>query len=445
MTMVEEQALIESILIEKDNLDLIFDFVSDGIFTHDQQMRITSFNTAAEKITGFNRAEAIGKRCPDIFAGPLCGTHCILHQAAKASRWIKDQELQIMDKNGRPRTIILNTAILHDKEKKPWGVVAIFRDMTELVSLKRQLKERFQFHKLIGKNHQMQEVYNLIEDIADSDATVLIQGESGTGKELVAQAIHYQGPRTNKPFVRVNCSTLAESLLESELFGHVRGAFTGAIRDKIGRFELAQGGTAFLDEIGDISPAIQVKLLRVLQEKEIERVGDTKSIKVDVRVIAATNHDLKRLMREGKFREDLFYRLYVIPIHLPPLRERKEDIPLLVEHFIRQFKGQTGKKIESISEEALKLLLDYSWPGNVRELENVIEHAFVKCRVPLILPEHLPQEILGAKKVFGARKRPRLTEEQLHQALQETRGNKARAARELGIGRTTLWRKLKKG
>ena len=350
-----------------------------------------------------------------------------------------------MDKNGRPRTIILNTAILHDKEKKPWGVVAIFRDMTELVSLKRQLKERFQFHKLIGKNHQMQEVYNLIEDIADSDATVLIQGESGTGKELVAQAIHYQGPRTNKPFVRVNCSTLAESLLESELFGHVRGAFTGAIRDKIGRFELAQGGTAFLDEIGDISPAIQVKLLRVLQEKEIERVGDTKSIKVDVRVIAATNHDLKRLMREGKFREDLFYRLYVIPIHLPPLRERKEDIPLLVEHFIRQFKGQTGKKIESISEEALKLLLDYSWPGNVRELENVIEHAFVKCRVPLILPEHLPQEILGAKKVFGARKRPRLTEEQLHQALQETRGNKARAARELGIGRTTLWRKLKKG
>jgi transcriptional regulator with PAS, ATPase and Fis domain len=309
----------------------------------------------------------------------------------------------------------------------------------------------------------MQEIYTLIEDIADSDATVLIQGESGTGKELVAQAIHYQASRSNKPFVKVNCSALAETLLETELFGHVKGAFTGAIRDKIGRFELAQGGTIFLDEIGDISPAIQVKLLRVLQEKEIERVGSTKSIKVDVRVITATNKDLKKLMQQNKFREDLFYRLYVIPIHLSPLRERKEDIPLLVEHFIGQFKNQTGKNIESFSEDALKLLLDYSWPGNVRELENAIEHAFVKCRTHLILPEHLPQEVLGAKvespiwrrnrfqeipgakKGSAVRKRRRLTYDQLYRALKESQGNKTLAAKQLGIGRTTLWRKLKKG
>lgn len=440
----------ESILIEKENLELIFSSVTDGIFTHDTDLRITSFNQAAERITGFSKEEVLGKRCTEVFGTNLCRDYCVLARTIETQSGAKDEEVRITGKDGRERILILNTVVLHDRQKIPCGAMVVFKDITELVSLKKELKERYRFHNLMGKNHKMQEIYELIEDIADSDVTVLIQGESGTGKELVAHAIHYQGIRANGPFVKVNCSALTETLLESELFGHVKGAFTGAIRDKIGRFELANKGTVFLDEIGDISPSIQAKLLRVLQDKQIERVGDTKPIKVDVRVVAATNKDLKKLVHQEKFREDLFYRLYVVPIHLSPLRERKEDIPLLVEHFIERFHQKSKKQIEGISQEALRLFMDYNWRGNVRELENAIEHAFVKCHGKIIGAENLPQEILevGVSRRVATTKREEKNKNKASQpllfgALEESGWNRTKASKMLGIGRTTLWRRLK--
>ena len=261
----------------------------------------------------------------------------------------------------------------------------LLRDITLVSELQKKLEERYHFHNLIGKNHRVQEIYKLIEEVAESDVTVLIQGESGTGKELVANAIHYQSSRTRGPFVKVSCAALAESLLETELFGHVKGAFTGAHRDKMGRFELAHNGTIFLDEISEIGPAVQVKLLRVLQEREIERVGDYKPIKIDTRIIVATNKDLRHLMNTGKFREDLFYRLNVVAIDLPPLRQRRDDIPLLVEHFIQEFNKRYNKDIKGISHETLDILMENDWEGNIRELENVIEHAFVKSHASVII------------------------------------------------------------
>jgi len=435
---------LESILIEKENLELILNSVTDGIFTHDTSLRITSFNQAAERITGFSKEEVLGKRCTEVFGQNLCGEYCVLARTIETQSWAKDEEVRITGKDGRERILLLNTVVLYDRQKIPCGAMVVFKDITELVTLKKELKERYKFHNLIGKNHRMQEIYELIEDIADSDVTVFIQGESGTGKELVAHAIHHQGIRANGPFVKVDCSALTETLLESELFGHVKGAFTGAIRDKMGRFELANKGTIFLDEIGDISPVIQAKLLRVLQDKQIERVGDAKPIKVDVRIIAATNKDLKKLVNQGKFREDLFYRLYVVPIYLPPLRERKEDIPLLVEHFIERFNKKSKKQIEGISHEALSLLMDYSWKGNIRELENAIEHAFVKCHGKIIDEENLPQEILEIRRGPDRNeKKRRPSPNILFHALEESGWNKTKASKMLGIGRTTLWRRLK--
>lgn len=430
---------------QADTLQHILNNISDGVITYDTDLKISSFNRAAEEITGYTAEEAIGSSCQGIFRCSVCDPTCGMHKSIQSQIPEANAEVRLERKDGGIRVARVSTAILQDSSGRVTGTVVTFRDISELTSLKKELLGRYQFHSIIGKSHKMQETYALIEDVGESDATVLVLGESGTGKELIARAIHHQSRRSQYPFVKVNCSALAETLLESELFGHVKGAFTGAYRDKIGRFELAQQGSIFLDEIGDISPNIQLKLLRVLQEREVERVGDSKVINVDVRIIAATNRNLRQLVDEGNFREDLFYRLNVIPVSIPPLRERKEDIPLLIDHFVSRFNEQTRKNIAGITREALNILMDYDWPGNVRQLENAIEHAFVKSHGRSIEPASLPIEVCMASKHFQATQSgPKDERETLLSALQRAGWNKAKASRELGMDRVTLWRKMKK-
>ncbi|GAB4345773.1 MAG: sigma-54 dependent transcriptional regulator [Candidatus Abyssubacteria bacterium] len=440
-------------------LEIICDTMADGLFTVDLDGTITFWNKGAERITGYAAEEVIGKNC-DILEGDNClGTDCVdgirscgLYEKGE----VKNNECTIRTKDGRHVTLLKNARVLKDEQGNVIGGVENLTDITSLKRaeeevrlLRRELRERHEFEGIIGKHARMQEVYNLIEDVAPTTASVLITGESGTGKELVARAIHFKSPRADGPFVKVNCSSLSENLLESELFGHVRGAFTGAIRDKIGRFELAHGGTLFLDEIGDISPNVQVKLLRALQEKVIERVGDIKPLPVDVRIVAATHQNLKQMMKEGAFRDDLYYRLKVVAISLPPLRERKDDIPLLTEHFIKKFRSQTRKPVSEIHPEALRTLMAYPWPGNVRELENAIEHAFVLAKNRIITSDLLPIEISPCPVCHpNAPQIPMnngvITEETLRNALVKAGWNKAKAARLLGVTRTTIWRNIKK-
>jgi len=447
-------------LLERRNFEAVLDAVTDGILAIDERLRIMQFNRAAEDITGFARGEALGMACLDIFRQILFGQECLVCKAIEKEEYVRLIEREIVRKDERRRLVLVTTTPIRDPDGRRAGVVVVFRDIQELRELTEQAKGRAAFEGFIGKNHRMRQIYRLIEQVADSTASVLIEGESGTGKELVARAIHRRGPRANRPFVAVSCAALAESLLESELFGHVKGAFTGAASAKVGRFELADGGTLFLDEIGEVSPALQVKLLRVLQEHAFERVGEARARSVDVRIVAATNRDLRQLIAGGKFREDLYYRLNVVPIFLPPLRERRDDVPLLVGHFVERFRKETGKPITSVTPDAMSALLDYAWPGNVRELENAIEHAFVRCPGTEIAPAHLPQEVrgaprqpdaAGATRLRGAEDAPgraaaasadRGERERIIRALNETGWNRAAAARRLGLSRVTLWRKI---
>ena len=442
--------------------------VSDGIFVVDADCRVLVFNPAAEAITGVDAEAAIGRRCHEIFTGAVSGGECAITRREECTilRVFKTgipcsaADVLIAFPGGKQRTLSLRAVPLFDAGGGVVRVAVIMHDVSELRELREELEERYEFHNIIGKNHQMQEVFRLIEQIADSDATVLIEGESGTGKELVARAIHFRGPRSKQPFVQVNCSALVETLLESELFGHVRGAFTGAVRDKIGRFEAANKGTIFLDEIGDISPAVQVKLLRVIQERTFERVGESEARPTDVRIISATNRDLRDLRAKGLFREDLYYRLRVVPLHLPPLRERRDDIPLLVGAFVERFREQMGRPITGVSQAALARMMDYDWPGNVRELENAIEHAFVRCTGTEVQTSDLPVEVRsgpalsrgGSADVTSPASpsavvptlRPSAMDERaiIEAALRAVNGNKTLAAKRLGIGRTTLWRRI---
>lgn len=358
--------------------------------------------------------------------------------------------------------MLKNARLIKDADGETLGVVETVTDLTELnetqmkiEEIERKLGESYHFDRIIGKSHGMAQVFSAIKAAAASEATILIQGESGTGKELVAGAIHYNGDRVTKPLVTVNCSALSETLLESELFGHVKGAYTGAVKDRMGRFEEADGGTIFLDEIGEISPYIQVKLLRVLQEREVERVGESKRRKIDIRIITATNKNLHDLMRNGSFREDLYYRLKVFPLTVPPLRNRREDIPLLTGHFIEYQNKKTRKKIKGLTKAANQILMDYNWPGNVRELENAIEHAFVLCNAELIDTFDLPVEIrkthysLPAQtpvQLEGNYTQPgrNLTREKLLELLEQSDWNKAEAARRIGVSRTAVWKYMKK-
>jgi PAS domain S-box-containing protein len=442
----------------------IIDCMAEGVFTLDESGRITSWNPAMEAISGYAAAEAVGKSCDLLQFNRCIDKACPtgLKQCGLIKRGRTDaKECHLRHRDGRDVPVIKNARVVRDEEGRILGVVETVTDLSELAEARRRaeeaarrLGEMHTFGNLIGKSRAMQDVFTAIRAAAASDAAVLIQGESGTGKELVAGAIHHNSGRAGRPMVTVNCSALPESLLESELFGHVRGAFTGAVRDRVGRFEEADGGTVFLDEIGELSPFIQVKLLRVLQEREIERVGESLRRKVDIRILAATHQNLYERVRQGHFREDLFYRLKVFPISLPPLRGRREDIPLLAAHFIAQQRRKTGKSVSGMSEVAMRACLDHGWPGNVRELENAVEHAFVLCRQEQIALEHLPLEIRRGPAARDGDTEPGptgvragtwgLTAEALTALLNECAWNKAEAARRLGISRTAVWKLMKK-
>lgn len=443
---------------------LLLEAMGEGVFTLDSQGRITSWNPAMERISGYRAEEAVGRPCSLLKFSRCFGRECpadVTECGIYAKGTVEASECQLRHKDGRWISVIKNARVLKDGDGKVIGVVETLTDLTELTvarqkaeEAQQKLLEVHQLGNMIGKSHAMKEVFKAIRVAAKSDATVLLQGESGTGKELAAGAIHYNSERRNGPLVTVNCSALSESLLESELFGHVRGAFTGAYRDRVGRFEEAHGGTILLDEIGEVSPLIQLKLLRVLQERQIERVGETVPRKVDIRVIAATHRDLYARVREGLFREDLFYRLKVFPVFLPPLRKRREDIALLVRHFVDRFNRKTGKAISGVSRDALRLLMDYSWPGNVRELENAIEHAFVLCESRWLQVFDLPVEIRHME--YGpmdggpgewpadATGRKKLTRESLLSLLEQCGWNKAEVGRKLGKSRTSVWKYMKK-
>ncbi len=458
---------------EKKNLpdsriaSLLLESMAEGVFTLNGNGSIVSWNPSMERISGYSAEDALGKSCMLLGFSRCFGKKCpggfqecgIYKHGA-----VDGKECFLRHKEGHDVPVVKSARLIKDEKGKDIGVVETVTDLTELYKARREaeaanrrLGEIHRFENIIGKSRVMQQVYSAIQAAAASEATVLIQGESGTGKELVAGAIHYNSVRSQMPLVTVNCSALSESLLESELFGHVKGAYTGAVRDRIGRFEEASGGSIFLDEISEISPLIQVKLLRVIQEREIERVGDSRKRKTDIRIITATNRDLYSFVREGNFREDLYYRLKVFPIQVPPLRKRKEDIPLLVSHFISVQNRKTGKNIRGISQSALRILMDYSWPGNVRELENAVEHAFVLCsgeqsgeQIDIFdLPVEVRQtEFNAVSESFPdappRRQKQKLGRESLIRLLDECGWNKAEAARRIGISRTAVWKYMKK-
>lgn len=444
---------------------LVIESMADGVFTLDERGRITLWNPAMARISGYSAREALGRGC-----GLLGFSQCLGKKSPTSFKEcgiyekgaVDAQEYVLRHKDGHDVPVLKSARLVRDENDRVIGVVETVTDLTELrtmqhrvAAVSRRLGEIHQFGNIIGGSYVMRQVFDAIEAAAASEATVLVAGESGTGKELVAGAIHYNSIRAGMPMITVNCSALSESLLESELFGHVRGAFTGAGRDRKGRFEEADGGTVFLDEIGEISPLIQVKLLRVLQEREIERVGESKKRRIDIRIIAATHRDLFDRVRRGEFREDLYYRLKVFPIQVPPLRSRKEDLPLLAAHFIGIQNRKTGKAIRGVSAEAMRILMDYAWPGNVRELENAVEHAFVLCSDGEIDVFDLPVEIRQCEyRPFpspapdpygpfrGRREAP--TREVLLDLLHECGWNKAEAARRIGMSRTAVWKYMKK-
>jgi len=436
--------------VEEISLSTILESVADGVFTIDRDWRVTSFNRAAERITGVSRLQALGQKCFDVFHANICQTACALKRTLETGKEIIDLPVDILNSRGETLPISISTAVLRDRRGRIIGGVETFRDLSSIETLRRELSKGYAMGDIISKNETIQRTLSLLPSIAESNSTVLIQGPSGSGKELLARAIHSLSPRKKGPYVVVSCGALPDTLLESELFGYVKGAFTDAKKDKPGRFALAEKGTLFLDEIGDISPALQVKLLRFLQEKEYEPLGAIKPLKADVRIVAATNKELSRMVGEGLFREDLYYRLNVVKIELPPLAKRREDIPLLVDHFIKRFNLKMNKRINSVSAEVLELFMRYDFPGNIRELENAMEHGFVLCQVGQIKLEHLPKELLdkagGLNRPFAIPQEPlkRAEAQTILQALEKHRGNRKKAAGELGISGVTLWRKMKK-
>jgi PAS domain S-box-containing protein len=431
--------------------NVILNSIADGVFTTDNDGKITFMNKAAQEITGFSNREAIGHHCFDVFRADICQSRCALKETLKTKQEIINLPATILRKGGQKVPISVSTAVLKNERGQIIGGVETFRDLSAIEELKKELSQKYTLGDIISKNHLIHDLFNILPNIAESESTVLIQGASGTGKELFAKAIHNLSQRKAKPFVKVNCGALPDTLLESELFGYVKGAFTDAKKDKPGRFALANGGTIFLDEVGDMSPSLQVKLLRVLQEKEYEPLGATDPRKTDVRVIAATNKDLSTLVKEAKFRDDLYYRLNVVKIDLPPLSQRREDIPILIDAFIQKFNAKMGKQITGVSDQAVRLLLNYDYPGNVRELENIIEHAFVLCGSDRIDLNCLPKELTEGqeemppssplKEEMPFRK---AEAEIIERTLKKHGGNRAKTARELGIERTTLWRKIRK-
>jgi len=428
-------------------IDTILDSIADGVFTVDHDWRITSFNRAAEEITGVPRKDAVGQFCREVLKADVCDRQCVLRYTKETGREVVNRTVHIINARGQRLPVSISTAILKDETGQAIGAVETFRDISREEDLRKKLEEKYTFQDIVSKSHKMREIFDLLPDVAASTSTVLLQGESGTGKELFAQAIHNLSPRSRRPFVAVNCAALPDTLLEAELFGYKAGAFTDAKKDKPGRFKLADRGTLFLDEIGDISPALQVRLLRVLQEKIYEPLGGVESIRHDARVIAASNRDLQELVKEGRFREDLYYRINVLKLVLPPLRERMEDVPLLIDHFIRIFNALQDKSLQGVDDQALACLMAYHYPGNVRELENIIERAFILCKSGIIQRRDLP-EFLRAGREDEVEPPDHTTFREVEaafliNALKRNNGNRAQTARELGIHKSTLFRRIK--
>ncbi len=434
--------------LKPEDASIILDSVADGVFAIDRDWRITYFNHAAQEITGFTKEEAIGEHCYNIFRASCCQEGCLLRKTMETGKAIYGLSINILDRGNREKPISVSTAVLRDHSGEIRGGVEIFHDTSEVEDLRKEIKKAYYFHDMVSKNHRMQETFALIPDIAASKASVLLKGPTGSGKELLARAMHLESPRADKPFVKVNCGALPDNLLESELFGHVAGAFTDARTDRKGRFELADGGTIFLDEVGDVSPAMQVRLLRVLQEGAFEPVGSSKTLSVDVRVISATHRDLKELVARGSFREDLLYRVNTVVLELPPLAERLEDLPLLVEEFVRKFNNLTGKSVKGVSPGAMELLMRHLWPGNIRELEHAIEHAFVLVKDDTIRPAHLPGDLQAAvpkdESAAGLAPIEQNERETIIRTLKTNHYNRNKTAAHLGISRITLWRRMKK-
>ena len=424
--------------------ELIFQSITDGVFTVDHNRIITSFNRAAEEITGFEAEEAVGQHCFDIFRTEFCHTRCPLKDTLQHHDMVENARVSILTKEGCELPISVSTEVLRDRKGRVIGGVEFFRDLSTLEDLHRRLDEKKALEDIVSVNRKMQELVQLLPDVAKSECNVLIQGPSGSGKELIAQVIHNLSPRHYGPYIKINCAALPATLLESELFGYEKGAFTDAKRDKPGQFCLANGGTLLLDEISEMDPALQVKLLRVLNNGEYQPLGSTKTMRTDARILAATNANLEEAIANGSFREDLYFRINVVNLEIPPLRDRPADIALLVDHFLKKFRKKTRKRIRRMAPEALAVLRRYSFPGNVRELENAIEHAFVMCHGEEILPQHLPPAVTReGSRVNGVTPKKKDEREVILDALRRNQGNRTQAAKELGIHRTTLWRKAK--
>jgi PAS domain S-box-containing protein len=436
---------INTLFANQKYLKLILDNLIEGIMAHTADRRIFFFNKEAERITGFRREDVLGRDCHEVFPGRFCGGSCeFCNDASDVKHTVSiKKDVSYIRSDGRERILKMSCLPLTDEDGTCIGALLSFTDDTELKILKTRSNTPYVIEGLVGHDPTMLVIFDQIHEVSSVYFPVLIEGESGTGKELVANAIHNLGPRSDKPFVAINCGALPEDILESELFGHVKGAFSGAVQSRKGRFELADGGTIFLDEIGEMSLSSQVKLLRVLQEKRFERVGGEVSVQVNVRIIAATNQNLRKLIEKKKFRRDLFYRLCVIPMMMPPLRQRPSDIPVLAEHFLKLTAKELGRPVLTLLKEVMDIFLSYPWPGNVRELRNVIEYAYVKCRSHTINVGDLPPELSGSDKEKPLKTgNPMISKEIIQRALKNADGNKKKAASELGIGRATLYRYL---
>jgi len=431
---------------------IILDSIADGVFTVDMNRKITSFNKAAEQITGIRKDQAVGRYCWEVFKASICEQRCSLLQTIESEQPIINQSIFIINSKGDRIPVSISTAILKDNTGNLMGGVETFRDLSVVEELRKELAGQHTFFDIISKNKEMQKLFGMLELVSESDSTVLLEGESGTGKELFAKAIHTLSHRKKGPMVTINCSAIPDTLLESELFGYKAGAFTDAKKDKPGRLDLAEGGTLFLDEIGDISPLIQARLLRVLQDRVYEPLGSTRSEKANVRIVTATNKNLENLVNKGLFREDLFYRINVVKLVLPPLRNRKEDIPLLTQHFLRRFNSLRGKEIQDISPNALNILMSHDFPGNIRELENIIEYATVVCKNHRVEIEHLPENLrqkpdnkvkmefeASSEKAFSL---DTMEKDFIYTALKKNNWNRKATAAQMGIHPTTLWRKI---
>ncbi|PKL17917.1 MAG: Fis family transcriptional regulator [Spirochaetae bacterium HGW-Spirochaetae-5] len=432
-------------MIENGEKNIILDSIADGVFTVDMNFRITSINRVAAEILKIDESDAKGKLCFEVFHASICEHSCALKETLSTGRNIINKTVYVVNSLGDKIPITVSTALLKDNDGNVIGGVETFRDISDMEVLRKEIESGYTIEDIVSKSKYFKDLFVILPDIASSDSTVLIEGPSGTGKELVARGIHNLSGRSKKILVTINCAAVPDNLLESELFGYKAGAFTDARKDKPGKISLAEGGTLFLDEIGEVSPAIQAKLLRYIQEREYEPLGGTTPVKSDVRIVAATNKHLMTEVKNGKFREDLYYRINVINITLPSLSSRSEDIPILVNHFIRKFNVIKGKNIEGVTDDVMNILMDHSFPGNVRELENIIEHAFVLCREAYIGMNHLPNHLRHCETSFdGNLTLAEMERVCIIRALEKNNGNKTKASEELGIDSSTLWRKMKK-